>query len=177
MYCGLLYCSQRRGGLVDGVKVLLSWIWNATFKKKIELETYTQVRGVSVLCCSCQGGPPPFVKALAPGEIMSQFPKSEKQNLLCFRMVSYSHDENYPNKNCRIRSIHKASEQRIRCQWHLLTATGIILSDAEQTTFTFKNTSNQCMLMYVLHAFCAEAFYQPFWRALLLQGKNLSEAY
>lgn len=38
---------------------------------------------------------------------------------------------------------------------------GIIPSDAEQTTFTFKNTSNQCMLMYALHAFCIEAFYQP----------------
>lgn len=42
----------------------------------------------------------------------------------------------------------------------LTDCTGIIPSDAEQTTFTFKNTSNQCMLMLALHAFCTEAFYQ-----------------
>lgn len=42
----------------------------------------------------------------------------------------------------------------------LTDCTGIIPSDAEQTTFTFKNTSNQCMLMHALHAFCTGAFYQ-----------------
>lgn len=42
----------------------------------------------------------------------------------------------------------------------LTDCTSIIPSDAEQTTFTFKNTSNQCMLMHALHAFCTGAFYQ-----------------
>lgn len=54
----------------------------------------------------------PLSKTLAPGEIMSEIPESEKQNLLCFGAVACSRIE-YSNKNWRIRGIVKLQNREL----------------------------------------------------------------
>lgn len=130
---------------------------NCHIQEKMELEAGARVRRLSVLRCNCRGSPSAPVKDFsARGNyvwnpwVWETEPTVFWSSGLFARWIFQQKLEN--QRYC------KASEQRIECQWHLLTATGIILSDVEQTTFTFKNTSNQCMVMYALHAFCAEAY-------------------
>ena len=123
-YCGLLHSSQRRRGLVDGVGVLPSWIWIATFRRKWSWRHAHACAGYQCCTAAARDHHHPLLKTLVPGEMTSEIPRSEKQNLLCFGVVSCLHDKYYPNKTAEsevlwgLRTENWMSITFSNCCWH-----------------------------------------------------------